>query len=141
MVFRTRVALGVVSLLFACTKQDQIELYLTKEPIESYEGIALNQSQLDSATQSEIQQLYGEQLRVDTLQNRLLYSGRFKLSQQELQEKPFIIDAEILHLDFENSQLVLQPSVVDKLAKAMPSWQNYGVRGRQFALCYNGEIY
>ena len=128
-------------MLFSCEKQDdKLEIYLTNNLIESYEGIALENSSLDNSIKSNIENLYGDKIRVDTVFNKLIYSGRFKVNLNDIEKKPFISDSEIIGLDFEKSEIIFKSSVSENIYKSLPKWKNSIVRGRQFVLLHNKQI-
>jgi hypothetical protein len=131
----------ISQLFFSCKNQeDKLEIYLTKNLVESYEGVPLRKAFKDSSIISNIENLYGEKIRVDTVTKKMIYSGRFNVSKNDLQEKPFILNSEILGLDFKKSEIIFNRSVSENIYKVLPYWKNSTVRGRQFVLLRNNRI-
>lgn len=125
----------------SCKKEkDIIEIYLTKKRIESYDGIAVKEAIKDSVMLKDILHNYGEKVRVDTINNKLIYMGNFNATHQDLEETPFIKDSEILGMDFKESAIHFKSSVADKIYGQISKWKNPQHTGRQFVLCKNGKI-
>ena len=121
-------------------KKDIIEIYLTKNRIESYDGVPLRDAIKDSVIINQVLESYKEEIRIDTLKDKPIYMGHFRVNQKDLEEKPFIIDSEILGLDFERSEIHFSKSVTEKIYKSIPNWRKKNHFGKQFALCHNGKI-
>ena len=138
---RVLILVLILQLFFSCkNKEDKLEIYLTKNLVESYEGVPLRNAFKDSSLISNIENLYGKKIRVDTITKKMIYSGRFNVTKNDLQENPFIINSEILGLDFKKSEIIFNRSVSENIYKILPNWKNANVRGRQFVLLHNGQI-
>ncbi|WP_432670422.1 hypothetical protein [Flavobacterium sp. SM2513] len=128
-------------LLASChKKKDIIEIYLTKNKIESYDGVPLRVGIKNSIIIKQVVDIYGEGVRVDTLAEKLIYMGHFNVKREDLEEKPFINNAEILGFDFEKSEIHFSESVTEKIYNALPIWHKENYFGKQFALCHNGTL-
>lgn len=128
-------------LFISCTKkQDRIEIYLTKNKIESYDGVPLRVGIKDSVIIKQVLDFYGEEIRLDTINDKTIYMGHFKVTKNDLEEKPFVSDSEILGFDFEKSEMHFSENVTDKIYNAIPTWQKNNYFGKQFALCHNDKI-
>lgn len=126
---------------FSCEeKKDVIEIYLTKNKIESYDGVPLRVAIKDSVIINQVLENYGEEIRIDTIKDKPIYMGHFLVAQKDLEEKPFINDFEILGFDFENSEIHFSKSVTEKIYNSIPNWRKQNHFGKQFVLCYNGKI-
>lgn len=129
-----------ISFISCDDKKDIIEIYLTKNTIESYEGVPLKIAIKDSIIINQIIETYGEEIRIDTINERLIYMGHFSVEQNDLEEKPFIKDSEILGFNFEESKIHFSKSVTTKIYESIPNWRKNNHFGKQFALCHNGKI-
>ncbi|RAR47346.1 hypothetical protein [Flavobacterium lacus] len=139
---RILIILFVLSFIFASCKKknDSIEIYLTKEKIESYDGVPLRTAIKDTTIIRQVLESYNEEIRIDTLNNKPIYMGHFVAELSDLEEKPFINDSEILGFDFENSEIHFSKSVTEKIYKSIPEWRKKSHFGKQFVLCHNGKI-
>ena len=131
----------LVFLLFSCKKKnDIIEIYLTKNKIESYDGVPLRTAIKDTTIIRQVLESYNEEIRIDTLNNKPIYMGHFVAELGDLEEKPFINDSEILGFDFDDSRIYFNKSVTEKIYKSIPEWRKKNHFGKQFVLCHNGKI-
>jgi hypothetical protein len=121
-------------------KKDIIEIYLTKNKIESYDGVPLRVAIKDSVIINQILKSYKEEIRIDTLKDKPIYMGHFLVNQNDLEDQPFIIDSEILGFDFERSEIHFSKSVTEKIYNSIPTWRKKNHFGKQFVLCRNGKI-
>lgn len=122
-------------------KEDVIEIYLTKNKIESFDGVPMKIAIKDSAIWKKVIENYGEEIRIDTLKDKPIYMGHFDVEQKDLEKLPFITDSEILGFDFENSEIHFSKSVTKKIYNSIHKWRKENhFFGKQFALCYNGKI-
>ena len=121
-------------------KKDILEIYLTKNRIESYDGVPLRTAIKDSIIIKQVIDSYHEEIRIDTAKDKPIYMGHFLVEQKDLEEKPFINNSEILGFDFENSQIHFSKSVTEKIYKSIPNWRKKNHFGKQFVLCHNGKI-
>lgn len=127
--------------LTSCKRKDTIEIFLTKERIESYDGVPFNSTTNDTTILNRVHKLYGSNLRYDTIKKELLFMGRFNVSKKDLEETPFILDEEIIGLDIKNSKIHFTNSVPKKIYASLNKWREKGgFWGKQFAICLNGEI-
>ena len=69
---------------------------------------------------NQVLESYKEEIRIDTLKDKPIYMGHFRVNQKDLEEKPFIIDSEILGFDFERSEIHFSKSVSEKIYKSIP---------------------
>ncbi|MFN4197562.1 MAG: hypothetical protein ACK4FS_00895 [Flavobacterium sp.] len=140
---KNRILPVVLILLFhisSCTNaDDKLEIYLTNGIIESFEGIPLKEAVGDSIKYKEIVDLYGEKLKYDTINQKILYYGRFTIEENDLKDKPFIIDSEILGVDFKKSEIIFTNSVSKKIYQELKNVDHSMVRGRQFVLMHNNN--
>lgn len=133
--------LPFIFLLFSCKKKnDIIEIYLTKDKIESYDGVPLRTAIKDTTIIRQVLESYNEEIRIDTLNNKPIYMGHFVAELGDLEEKPFINDSEILGFDFDDSRIYFSKSVNEKVYKSIPEWRKKSNFGKQFVLCHNGKI-
>lgn len=133
--------LPFIFLLFSCKKKnDIIEIYLTKNKIESYDGVPLRIAIKDTTIIRQVLESYNEEIRIDTLNNKPIYMGHFVAELGDLEEKPFINDSEILGFDFDDSRIHFNKSVTEKIYKSIPEWRKKNHFGKQFVLCHNGKI-
>lgn len=131
----------IVFLLFSCKKKnDIIEIYLTKDKIESYDGVPLRTAIKDTTIIRQVLESYKEEVRIDTLNNKPIYMGHFVADLDDLEEKPFVNDSEVLGFDFENSEIHFSKSVTEKIYKSISEWRKTSHFGKQFVLIYNGKI-
>lgn len=131
----------LVFFLFCCKKKDDvIEIYLTKEKIESYDGVPLRKAIKDTLIINQVIENYKEEIRIDTVNDKPIYMGHFLVDKNDLEEKPFINDSEILGFDFENSEIHFSKLVSKKIYKLIPEWSKESHFGKQFVLCHNGKI-
>lgn len=127
--------------LTSCKRKDTIEIFLTKERIESYDGIPFNSAIEDTVLLNRVYKLYGSNLRYDTINKELLFMGRFNASKEDLEETPFILDEEIIGLDTKDSKIYFTNSVSKKIYTSLNKWREKGgFLGKQFVICLNGEI-
>ena len=127
--------------LASCTKKkDIIEIYLTKNKIESYDGVPLRLGIKDSVIIKQVENIYGKGVRVDTITDKLIYMGHFKAEKEDLEEKPFITNSEILGFDFEKSEIHFSKSVTEKIYNAENDWRKDNALGKQFAVSFNGIV-
>ncbi|WP_177764482.1 hypothetical protein [Flavobacterium sp. I3-2] len=113
---------------------------MTKNKIESYDGVPLRVAIKDSTIINNVLENYGEEIRIDTIKNKPIFLGHFLAEQKDLEEKPFINDSEIIGFDFENSEIHFNKSVAEKIYNSIPKWRNSNYFGKQFVLCHNGKI-
>ena len=128
-------------MLDSCKKKtDIIEIYLTKDKIESYDGVPLRFAIKDSIIIKQVIDSYHEEIRIDTLKNKPIYMGHFLVEKNDLEDKPFISDSEILGIDFDESRIHFIKSVTEKIYNSIPEWKKKSIFGKQFAMCHNGKI-
>lgn len=138
---RVLILLIFLILFISCEKKDLIEIFLTKNRIESYDGKSLKSSIKDSLILDRITNLYGDNLRYDSIKDRIIYMGRFNAVKSDLQLEPFIKDSEILELDVSASRIYFKEMVQNRIYDSLPKWtKEGGFVGRQFVICLNGKI-
>ncbi len=133
-----------VQLVFTITscseKPDVIEIYLTKNKIETYEGIPLTDELKSKLKEQGHSENYINEVRMNITKNKLVYTGHFLVKKEDLEEKPFIKNSEIIGLDFENSEIHFSKSVAQKILNSLPKWQKNNYFGKQFVLCHNKKV-
>ena len=132
----------LIFLIFVSCEQEKdiIEIYLTKNQIESYDGVPLQVGIKDSVIIKRIIDKFGSDIRIDTINDKLIYMGHFSSKQNDLEDKPFINDSEIIGLDFENSEIHFTKSVTEKIYNSIPNWRKENILGKQYVLCHNKKI-
>jgi|TARA_R110002012_G_scaffold321147_3_gene547790 hypothetical protein len=126
--------------LLSCTqtekkKTQNIEIYLTKNRIESYQGIELENSNTDTLKIRALQNRWGKnQIRLDTIKSELILAGAFKANKTDLENEPFIKADQIMAFDKSNGKLIL-----DSIATLKLSQLKSDSFGRQFVLTLNGR--
>lgn len=126
----------------SCKKnEDKIEIYLTKEPIEFTEGIHVKKyftekliKNSNASSKSKINELIKKNVRIDTINKEFIYCGEFKATKEQLEEKPFIEDFEIINFNSKASTIEFSKSVINKFDKIEPYEDKIGI---QFAICVN----
>lgn len=121
-------------------KKDIIEIYLTKDKIESYDGVPLRTAIKDTILINQVIENYKEEIRIDTVNNKPIYMGHFLAEINDLEKNPFIDDFEILGFDFNDSRMHFSKSVSEKIYNSIPEWRKKSHFGKQFVLCHNGKI-
>ena len=124
-------------------KEDKIEIYLTKERIESNDGVSIKDFYTEEKLQNlpdysieRINNLINKNVRIDTLREyrNIIYCGNFKANFEELERNPIINDSEIINFNTKKSAFKFDNSVLEKLSKIELD-TNY--IGKQFAVCIN----
>ena len=128
-------------------KEDKIEFYLTKERIQSFDGVSIQEAvfdtnpKYDNNIKQRLIERYENKVRIDTLKKEIIFAGKFKVQANNLQNKPFIKDSEILGIDFENSSIHFKESVAKNIYDSIKIWRNKKHNyGRQFVLKHNEKI-
>lgn len=132
----------IIIFLISCNqkKDEDIEIYLLKNRIESYEGVPLRTAIKDSVILKQVLESWGEGVRIDTINDKPIFMGHFQVDKKNLQEKPFVVDSEILGLDFKNSRIYFKKSVAERIYDSLPNWNKRKQFGKQFVLCHNHKI-
>lgn len=103
-------ALLLVVLCFSCKREEpkpKIEIYLLKTKVESYEGSrTLELAKFDTISEEVIEAGLA-QTRYDTIKNEYIFAGKFKVTVNDLMDRPFITDGQILKLDVEKNEIRL----------------------------------
>ena len=136
------VILSFILLFSSCKKkEDKIEIYLTKEPIEFTEGIHLKDYFTDDSiknkhesTINNLNRLINKNVRIDTVKKELIYCGDFTATKEQLEEKPFIEDSEIINFNSKSSIINFEKSVIEKFDNLKYYEDKIGI---QFAVCIN----
>jgi hypothetical protein len=129
-------------IFISCQKnEDKIEIYLTKEPIEFTEGIHVRDYFTDDSiknknesTINNINRLINKNVRIDTIKKELIYCGDFTATKEQLKEKPFIEDSEIINFNSKSSIINFEKSVIEKFDNLKYYEDKIGI---QFAVCIN----
>ena len=128
-------------------REDKIEFYLTKERIQSFDGVPIEEAVFDSNPKYDdnikkrLLERYENKVRIDTLKKEIIFAGKFNVQASDLQNKPFIKNSEIIGIDFENSSIQFKESVAKNIYDSIKIWrsENHSY-GRQFVLKHNEKI-
>ena len=128
-------------------EEDKIEFYLTKERIQSFDGTCIEEAvfdtnpKRDSIIKQGLLERYGNTVRIDTVKKEIIFAGKFKVQNKDLQDRPFIKNSEILGINFENSSISFKESVANNIYDSIKIWRNKNHHyGRQFVLKHNEKI-
>lgn len=130
----------ILLILFSCNQTEKkitpnIEIFLTKNRIQSYQGIKLEYPNFDSITISHHKNRWGQKpIRIDTIKNELILAGAFKSEITDLQSEPFITSDQIISLDKKNGELYLNKIATKKLSELKSD-----SFGQQFVLTIDGK--
>lgn len=128
-------------IVFSCKQSGKqvspkIEIYLTQNRIDSYQGIQVNENHIDSFNLHYLENRFDFKIiRYDTLNSDLIFAGAFKAKESDLQNEPILSNKEIKSFDFSNGTLVLNTLGMKKLSQI--GLDGYG---RQFVLVINDHI-
>jgi hypothetical protein len=112
--------------------QNNIEIYLPKKRIESYEGVYYKDIIKDTALLKQLKyRLRGDLLRIDTTNlkdldtlkiplNKYIFAGHYNVKNNDLEKTPFITNDEIIGFNLKNSEIILSNSAAKKLNKFHP---------------------
>ena len=119
---------------FSCNQAEEnnthnVEIYLTNKRIESYQGVKLEKSKIDSLKIVALQNSFGKDIRFDTLKSEIIFAGAFTAKKQDLRKKPFIKSNQIKVFNKSNGDLVL-----DSIAEKSINELNHDSFGNQFVL-------
>ncbi len=138
------VIFSFILLFSSCKKkEDKIEIYLTKERIESNDGVSIKDFYTKEKLQNlpdysieRINNLINKNARIDTLREHrsIIYCGNFKANFEELEKNPIVNDSEIINFNTKKSAFKFDNSVIDKISKIELDNNNIG---KQFAVCVN----
>lgn len=136
------VIFSFVLLFSSCKKkEDKIEIYLTKEPIEFTEGIHVREfftddfiKEKNESSISNINRLIRKNVRIDTIKKEFIYCGDFKATKEQLEKNPFIENSEIIEFNKTNSAFKFSETVKNKFEKIKSYDDKIGV---QFVVCVN----
>jgi hypothetical protein len=131
-------------IFISCQKnEDKIEIYLTKEPIEFTEGIHVRDYFTDDFIKDKnessiknINRLINKNVRIDTINKEFIYCGDFTATKEQLKEKPFIEDSEIINFNSKNSSFKFSKTVINKFNNLEPYEDRVGI---QFVVCINDK--
>ncbi|RBA29457.1 hypothetical protein [Flavobacterium tibetense] len=129
-------------IFISCQKnEDKIEIYLTQEPIEFTEGIHVRDFFTDDfikdnneSSINKINNLIRNNVRIDTINKEFIYCGDFTATKEQLEEKPFIEDSEIINFNSKSSIINFEKSVIEKFDNLKYYENKIGI---QFAVCIN----
>ena len=128
-------------------EEDKIEFYLTKERIQSFDGVSIEEAvfdtnlKRDSIIKKGLLERYGNTVKIDTVEKEIIFAGKFNVKNKDLQNKPFIKNSEILGIDFEKSSISFKESVAYKIYDSIEIWRNKSkYYGKQFVLKHNEKI-
>jgi hypothetical protein len=131
-------------IFISCQKnEDKIEIYLTKERIESTDGILIKDFYTEEKLQNlpnfsieRIKKLITKNARIDTTKEyrNIIYCGKFIANFEEWEKSPIINNSEIISFNVKESTFEFDKLVIEKLSK-IEFDENY--IGKQFAICVN----
>lgn len=130
----------IIFIFLSCNRTEEkntsnIEIYLTKNRIESYQGVKLENVITDSLKIFNMHKRWGEKpIRIDTTNSQLILAGAYEVNQKDLQNKPFIKFDEIISFNKDNGTLTLNKIAINKLSKIKSD-----SFGQQFVLTINGK--
>ena len=122
--------------------EKKIEIYLTKNRVESDEGIPYHKIVKDTQIISQLKTRRIEKfLRIDTTNlkslefysiptDKLIFAGHFSPKQNDLEKEPFIREDEIIDFNIKESKIILSNSAAKKLTRFFP----IGHFGKQFVI-------
>lgn len=116
--------------------QDVIEIYLTKERIPHKEGVPFDEmpKYIDIDLTDGFFGRYDDYfVSYDTIKKDFIFLGDFEVKKEDLEEKPFITNDEILGFDFEKSNVVVSGNSYYKFSD-----KRIGNLA-QFVICINKE--
>ena len=129
----------LILITIGCSKKnDKLEIFLLKERMPFSDGISIDNIETTSQ-EAYIQKQKWIKLNIksDTINNQLIFVGKFKASAKDLQLQPLITDDEIISFNVKTSELEIHKSGFEKLIKLDRTNTENGI-GIQFALCING---
>jgi hypothetical protein len=138
---KTFVYIFIILILFSCNQTKtkstpEIEIYLTKNRIKSYQGLEINDNNIDSLGYRYVESRFDfDVVRLDTTTNELIFAGKFIAKKEELNDKPFLEKNSIIEFNPKNGNLKID-SVGAKRITELP---NSNKMGHQFVLTADGE--
>lgn len=125
----------IILLFISCAKKShEFGIYLTKQRINSKEGVSLYKLKNNSKYKKLVDNLNSE-VEIDTIKNKIIYGGEFDATINDIEKTPFINSYEINSLDTLTGNISFDNSVISKLHMLKPS-----MYGRQFAICLDNKI-
>ena len=127
----------LIFIFTSCVEQEspKIEIYLPKETIKNSSGIPIEKFAENNPNKDEILKYYGNKnFSIDTITGNIICCSNFKVSKNDLENKPFITDKEIVGFNFKNSSITLSRAALKKIL-SLPSNSSK----QQFSICINGE--
>ena len=128
----------LLTLVFtSCVENEvpKIEIYLPKQTIKNSSGIPIEKFAETSTNKKEILKYYGNKnFSIDTTTGNIICCSNFKVTKDDLENKPFISDKEIKGFNFQNSSITLSKSALKKIL-CLPNNSSK----QQFSICINGE--
>jgi len=110
----------IIALFSSCEKciKPKVEIYLLNKRIESKHGIDIKKVEeysemlrrMDTNTVKEF-----ENLKVDTITNRLIVAGEFDAKKSDLSSIPLISDSEIVSFNKSNNELIIKSNASKKI--------------------------
>jgi len=125
-------------LLISCSKNNsetKIEVYFLKNKILSEEGVLLGKAPIFERLNLDTVKFYSSKKdqKFDTITNQIIYGGKYSVSENDLEAKPFLNDNDILFLDKYKSQIFLSSSGYEKLNGL--DYKKYN--GKQYVITVN----
>lgn len=132
------ITLLLFTLLIGCKKEEshsKIEIYLLKNPVASTEGIPMLQVEKFSNMHDEIRKGGLDSIRYDTVNDLMIYAGKFVAVRSDLEDKPFINDDEIQRFYSNKHILLLDSLAAKRIEKLKPNMR----KGLQFVVAVNNH--
>ncbi|SHJ26882.1 hypothetical protein SAMN04488096_1282 [Mesonia phycicola] len=131
----------IILILFSCNQTEtkntpEIEIFLTKKRIKSYQGLEISENNIDSLGYRFVESRFDfNVIRLDTTTNELIFSGEFTAKKTDLRDKPFLDKSRIIDFNPKNGHLIID-SIGAKQITELPRSNNMG---HQFVLTVDGE--
>ena len=128
-------------ILSSCSRVEKkitpkIEIYLTENRIESYQGIKITENNIDTLGLRRLENRFDfNTVRFDTIASELIFAGAFKAKKTDLKKEPFLAEKEIHSFDYSNGTITLSEIGGIKLSK-----MDFDSNGKQFVLLINDKL-
>lgn len=131
----------IILILFSCNQTEtkntpEIEIFLTKKRIKSYQGLEISENKIDSLGYRYLENHFDfNVVRLDTTTNELIFAGEFEAKKTDLRDEPFLDKSRIIEFNPKNGHLIID-SIGAKQITELPRSNNMG---HQFVLTVDGE--
>jgi len=109
----------------------RIELYTTNKMLPFDEGISI----MEVGNFEDRDSLFRNRARFDTLNNSMIFAGKFEVDKSDFSNEPVLTDEDIFGFDFENNHLLIDSTAIVKLENLEIS----NLWSRQFVLTADKE--